>query len=108
MSLQECRLEKDLVNINIKYASLRYNKNYEAAFKGTGKYGAKILKPVFLTEFDHSECEKVESKTKVETFNKTVKIIDETLDKDIMSAKVQELEKKRGFKKIISSLLLRS
>ena len=71
------------------------NKNYEAAFKGTGKYGAKILKPVFLTEFDHSECEKVESKTKVETFNKTVKIIDETLDKDIMSAKVQELEKKR-------------
>ena len=84
------------------------NKNYEAAFKGTGKYGAKILKPVFQTEFDHSECEKVKSKTKVESINKTVKIADEILDKDIMFAKVQELEKKRGFKKIISSLLLRS
>lgn len=80
------------------------NKNYEAAFKGTGKYGAKM----FQTEFDHSECEKVKSKTKVESINKTVKIVDEILDKDIMFAKVQELEKKRGFKKIISSLLLRS
>ena len=63
---------------------------------------------MFLTEFDLSECEKVESKTKVESINKTVKIVDEILDKDIMFAKVQELEKKRGFKKIISSLLLQS
>ena len=83
LSLQECRLDKDLVNI--KYASLENYQNYKIT-TGFGKYGAEILKPVFVTEFDRSEYEGVESKTKVEILNKIVKIIDEILDKDITSA----------------------
>ena len=55
-------LDEDLVDL--KYTTKENYKCFKENFFETGKYGAKIVKPVFVTKTEHEEFQKIENTTK--------------------------------------------
>ena len=79
-SIDGNELDKDLVDL--KYTAEENYKCFEETFFKTGKYNAKIFKPVFVTKTELEEFQKIENKTKFYIMEEIRKILDEMPDKE--------------------------
>ena len=73
-------LDEDLTDL--KYTAEENYKRFKENFFKTGKYNAKIFKPVFVTKTEHEEFQKIENETKFYIMQEISKILDEMPDKE--------------------------
>ena len=78
-SIDGNELEEDL--IDLKYRAEEDYKHFKENFFETGKCNTKISKPVFVTETEREEFQKIENKAKFYIMQEISKIFDEMPDK---------------------------
>ena len=83
-------LDEDL--IDLKYIAKENYKWFKENFFETGKYNAKISKPVFVTKTEHEESQKIENKMKFYIMQEIGKILDEMPDKEAAANWKKDIE----------------
>ena len=86
----------------VKYIAKNNYENYKNNFFETGMYNAKILQPIFVTNEERVEFEKIENKTKAYIIQEINNMLDAFPNKDYALTRKKEIKNSLKHHQLIS------